>query len=153
MTGKMQLTKDGYNKLTEELSELKVKRDQLISRIEEVSQPDESGEDSLAVQLKEELELVINKIDELEEVVETANIINGSLTLDFVQVGSRVKIKISGNLEKEFSLVSELEADPAQNKISDKSPLGVALIGKKLHDEFEVDAPLGKITYKVVSIA
>jgi transcription elongation factor GreA len=53
---------------------------------------------------------------------------------------------------KEFNIVSHLEADPMANKISDQSPLGVALIGKKIDDLVEVSAPAGKITYKIVSI-
>lgn len=153
MSSKIQLTKTGYLKLTEELTELKSKRDLLIERIEEVSQLDESGEDGLTVQLKEELELVLSKIEALEEAVESAQIITSATSFDHVQIGSKVKIKISGNTEKEFHIVSELEADPSQSKISDKSPLGLALLGKKLNEEVEVDAPLGKITYKVVSIA
>jgi len=153
MASKMQLTKDGYLRITEELSDLKSKRDLLINRIEEVSQLDESGEDGLTVQLKEELEMILAKIEKLEEAVETAQIINGAVDNSFVQVGCKVKIKISGNLHKEFNIVSELEADPTANKISDKSPLGLALIGKKLNDEVQVEAPVGKITYKIVSIA
>lgn len=153
MASKMQLTKEGYQKITEELSDLKVKRDLLISRIEEVSQLDESGEDGLTVQLKEELELIMAKIEKLEEALESAQIINGAVDNSSVQVGCKVKIKISGDSHKEFSIVSELEADPTSNKISDKSPLGMALLGKKLNDEVQVEAPVGKITYKIVSIA
>lgn len=153
MNNKTLLTKDGYKKLTQELDELKVKRDQLISNIEEVAQPDESGEDGLASQLKAELEVVNDKISELEEALESSEIITDSNNKnDIVQVGSSVKITIAGKSEKQFNIVNELEADPSQNKISDSSPLGKALIGKKVKDEVSVDAPIGKITYKIVSI-
>lgn len=153
MTNKTLLTKDGYKKLSQELLDLEQKRDHLITQIEEVAQPDESGEDSLASQLKDELELINDKIAELEETLEVSKVIDGDVPkTGLVQIGSKVKVKIAGKTEKEFDIVSELESDPNQNKISDNSPIGKALIGKKVNEEFEVDAPVGKITYKIVSI-
>ena len=151
MSSKRLLTKEGYTQLTQQLVELKKKQDHLISQIEDVAQPDESGEDGLVTQLKEELELTNNKIDEIEESLEISEIISDKVTSDSIQVGSRVKIKVSSST-KEFHIVSHLESDPASSKISDQSPLGKALIGKKINDEIEVDAPVGKIIYKVVSI-
>lgn len=152
MSHKNLLTQDGYDSLEEQLNELKRKQEHLIIQIEEVAQPDESGEDSLATQLKEELEVVNEKIDNLESTLEDSKIISGDIQKDQVQIGCKVKIKISGNLTKEFNIVNQFEADPNTNKISDLSPLGVALIGKKINDEVEVSAPIGKITYKIVSI-
>lgn len=150
---KNQLTQEGHAQLVNELADLNLKADQLIAKIEEVAQPDESGEDSLASQLKAELEVVNAKISSIEEVLENFEIITDNKSSDFVQVGSKVKIKISGNSERVFHLVGEFEADPSVNKISSLSPLGVAMMGKKVRDEFEVDAPAGKLTYKIVSIA
>jgi len=148
------LTQDGYSKLEAELVQLKEKQARLVAQIEEVAQPDESGEDGLASQLKDELTVINDKIENIEEAFETAEIIsNNGVKSDLVQIGSTVKIKISGNSEKEFSIVSHLESDPATNKISDQSPLGQALVGRKLNEEVEVDAPVGKITYKIVSIS
>jgi transcription elongation factor GreA len=147
------LTQEGFQKLTEQLQELKNKQARLVTQLEEVAQPDESGEDGLATQLKEELEVVNNQISQIEETLEVSEIISGNNGKNgTVQVGSSVKIKISGNSTKEFSIVSHLEADPSQNKISDQSPLGVALLGKKVGDEVEVEAPVGKISYKIVSV-
>lgn len=151
MSTKRLLTKDGYNQLTQQLVDLKKKQDHLIGQIEDVAQPDESGEDGLVTQLKEELELTNNKIGEIEESLEVSEIISDKVNNDSVQVGSKVKIKVSSST-KEFHIVSHLESDPASSKISDQSPLGRALIGKKINDEIEVEAPVGKIIYKVVSI-
>jgi transcription elongation factor GreA len=148
-----QLTQEGYNQLFEELKNLKEKKEKIISEIEEVAQPDESGEDGLATQLKEELELLLDKTEKIEATLETAKIISGDKKKStFVQVGSTVKIKISGNSTKEFYIVSDLESDPAQNKISNNSPLGQALLGKKVNEAIEVSAPVGKITYKIIAI-
>jgi len=150
---KNQLTKDGYQQLVAQLKDLQSKADLLVVKIEEVAQPDESGEDSLASQLKAELEVVNSKISAIESCLENVEIITGKRSTSTVGVGSQVKIKISGKLERLFHIVSELEADPSANKISSQSPLGQALIGKKIHDELEVEAPAGKLTYKIMAIA
>jgi len=150
---KNQLTKEGHAQLVSELATLKDWADRLITKIEEVAQPDESGEDSLASQLKAELEVVNTKIASIESVLENFEIISGKNNSSTVQIGSKVKIKILGNSERTFYLVGELEADPTSDKISSQSPLGLALMGKKVNEKFEVDAPAGKLTYKIVSIA
>ena len=147
------LTQEGYQKLVVELSELKQKQTRLVTQIEEVAQPDESGEDGLATQLKDELEVITGKIEKIEQALEVAEIVNSKAKSDIVQIGTTVKIKIMGNSEKEFSIVSHLESDPATNKISDQSPLGQALIGRKINDQVEVEAPVGKITYKIIAIS
>lgn len=150
---KTYLTQEGYQQLKEQLSVLTVKRDRLVNQIEEVAQPDESGEDGLATQLKDELEVVYAKIENIEQTLEVTQVMTGQpKNTGMVQVGSLVKIKISGDSIKEFSIVNHMESDPSLNKISDQSPLGLALLGKKLHDEIEVTAPVGKISYKIVSI-
>jgi len=150
---KNQLTAAGFQKMQIELKELQAKADELIAKIEEVAQPDESGEDSLASQLKAELEVVNSKIAAFEEVLENYEIVSENTSSNIVQIGSKVKVKIANSSERIFNLVGEFEADPTVNKISSQSPLGVALMGKKLNDEFEVEAPVGKLTYKIVSIA
>lgn len=152
MNNKVLMTQEGYNRLATELYELKNRRDRLVTQIEEVAQPDESGEDGLATQLKEELEVVNDKIDHIQEALEASQIISGDQTFDVVEVGSKVTLKLQGNSQKMFHIVSHLEANPLENKISDQSPLGQALLGKKIDDDIEVDAPVGKLTYKIVSI-
>jgi len=150
---KNQLTKEGHEQLVSELANLKAWSDRLVDKIEEVAQPDESGEDSLVSQLKAELEVVNSKITSIETVLENFEIISGKNPSNTVQVGSKVKIKIDGNSERTFFIVGELEADPLNSKISSLSPMGVAMIGKKINEKFEVEAPVGKLTYKIVAIA
>lgn len=149
---KILVTKDGYEKLKLELEQLKSKRDTLLNRIEETSQSDEEGENPLAVQLKEELEITVSKIDELEEGILNMEIVNSSKKYTKVEVGSKVKIRLDGASEKEFYIVSHFEANPSENKISDQSPLGVALLGKKVKDDVEFQAPVGKVRYKIIAI-
>ncbi len=151
---KTYITKEGYQKLTNELSALRDKSNHLIVQIEEVAQPDESGEDGLATQLKEELEVINEKITSIEDVLEMSEIISGKTgKKDLVEIGCQVKIKISDNSTKCFNIVSHIEADPSQNKISDQSPLGQALMGKKINELIEVQAPIGKVTYKIIAIS
>lgn len=152
MNQKILLTKEGFQKLTLQLEDLKQKQSRLISQIEEVAQPDESGEDILATQLKEELEVVDNQIDEITEALEGSKIISNNINCQIVQIGCKVKVIINNKETKEFYIVSHLESDPNVSKISDQSPIGNALIGKKINDEFEIETPVGKITYKIVSI-
>lgn len=151
MNQKNLLTRAGYDQLTQQLADLKDKQEHLITQIEDVAQPDESGEDGLASQLKEELEVTNTQIEQIEETLENSEIISNKASFDCIQVGCKVKIKISA-ATKEFFIVNQLESDPTVNKISDQSPLGKALIGKKVNEEIEVDAPVGKIVYKIVSI-
>jgi transcription elongation factor GreA len=151
MISKNFLTKNGCQKLNQQLVDLKKKQEHLINQIEDVAQPDESGEDGLVTQLKEELEVTNNTIDEIEETLVSSEVVNGNTSFNSIQVGCKVKIKIATDT-KEFFIVNQLESDPSLNKISDQSPLGKALIGKKINDEIEVNAPIGKTIYKVISI-
>lgn len=145
------LTQSGFFELDAQLTTFRQKRDHLITQIEEVALPDENGEDGLATQLKEELEVVNEKIDHLEEALSNAEIVTESNS-GVIQVGSKVKVVIANGAEKEFNIVSHLESDPASNKISDQSPLGKALMGKQVNDEFDVEAPVGSITYKITAV-
>lgn len=152
MNSKVLLTEEGFQKLTLQLDDLKQKQSRLISQIEEVAQPDESGEDILATQLKEELEVVNDQLDEISEALETSEVINNNGDCHIVQIGCKVKVKVNSKDTKEFYIVSHFESDPSVSKISDQSPIGKALIGKKLNDEFDITTPVGKVTYKIVSI-
>lgn len=152
MNQKIILTQEGFQKLTSQLEELKQKQGRLIDQIEDVAQPDESGEDGLATQLKEELEVTNNQIDEISEALETSEVISNKSDNNIVQVGCKVKVKINNKETREFFIVSHLESDPNVSKISDQSPIGKSLIGKKVNDEFDIETPAGKMTYKVVNI-
>ena len=94
MSHKNLLTQEGYNSLVGQLNELKLQQDHLITQIEEVAQPDESGEDGLVTQLKDELEVVDGKIENLEEALEDTEIITDDCQRNEVGIGCKVKIKI-----------------------------------------------------------
>ena len=95
------------------------------------------------------------KIAELEEKIKYARIIDESeVDLEVVQVGNTVKLlDIEFNEEVEYTIVGSTEVDLANNKISNESPIGSALIGKKRKDIVEVQAPVGVIKYKIISLS
>jgi transcription elongation factor GreA len=86
----------------------------------------------------------------LDELLKNVEVVEGEKA-GIVQVGSRVKVHIDGD-EQEFQIVGAPEASPIDGKISHESPLGQALLGKKVGEEVEIDAPAGKLTYHVLGI-
>jgi transcription elongation factor GreA len=99
---------------------------------------------------KEELEFLDGRIDELSEVVKTA-VVADDPKAGGVGVGAKITVKVNGK-QTIFNIVGEWEADPMNKKISESSPLGLALVGKKVGDHAEVEAPVGKIVYEILAI-
>lgn len=100
---------------------------------------------------KEELEFLDGRIDELSGVVQTAVVAGSVKNGDGVGVGTKVTVKVNGK-ENVFNVVGDWEADPVNKKISDSSPLGLALAGKKVGDKAQVEAPAGKVVYEILAI-
>lgn len=149
---KTHLTAGGFKKLEEELLILQEKKDRLTGKIEEVSQPEEAGDDALVTQLKDEIDVVQEKIRKIKEALNTAEIITKTKSNSQVALGSQVTVQVK-TARQTLTIVGDIEADPSQNYISDQSPLGRALLGKKKGEEIKVDAPVGKITYKILKIS
>lgn len=150
----MFMTADGLDKIKSELYELKSnKRKEVAQRIQSARELGDITENSEYESALEEQAFVEGKIEELAEVINRAEVIEkGNLKEQSVNVGSLVRVHLEGT-EQEYQIVGELEADPTQNKISHESPLGQALLGKKLGDRFEVMAPVGRLTYTVLKIS
>lgn len=151
MYKKIQVTQKGLDSLKEELDELlNVKRPELVDRISNARAQGDLSENSDYQNAKEEMEFLEGRIDELEGVIKTAKVVkeenNGG-----VGVGTKVTVRVNG-VKNTFEIVGEWEADMANKKISHTSPLGSSLVGKKAGDKFEIDAPVGKIKYEIVSI-
>lgn len=152
---KIYLTKEGHEELQKEYTELvKVKRLQTVQRLTDARNQGDLSENAEYVAAREELSFIDGRIDELEELLKQVVIISDTAKGAggaSVKLGSEVKIKVNGKVEV-YRVVGEWEADPAEKKISHESPLGKALIGKKVGEKIEVQAPAGKIQYTVVSI-
>jgi len=152
MRNSIKLTKTGLGELKKELAELlDVKRPKLVDRLANARQQGDLSENSDYQSAKEELEFLDGRIDELTEVVQTAVVADGVKNGDGVGVGTKVTVKVNGK-ENVFDVVGDWEADPVNKKISDSSPLGLALIGKKVGDKAEVEAPAGKVVYEILAV-
>lgn len=150
MKSTLKLTKDGLITLKEELRDLvEVKRPKLVDRLSNARSQGDLSENSDYQSAKEELEFLDGRIDELNEVVKSATVVATTNGSSGIGIGTKVTVKIKGK-ETVFHIVGEWEADPMNKKISHDSPLGVALLGKKVGDKAEVDAPAGKIVYEIV---
>jgi len=148
---KILMTKDGLAELKAELDELvKVKRPAVVTRLSDARDLGDLSENSEYAAAKQDLAFIDGRIVELEDILHGAKVI-ANHKKDQVDVGSKVTLHV-GNKKEMFTLVGEWEADPASKKISHSSPLGKALLGKKVGETAEVEAPAGKILYKIVHI-
>jgi transcription elongation factor GreA len=153
MQEKIYVTADGLAKLKAELDDfLNNKRAEAVDRLKQARSLGDLSENSLYDQAKANQSFVEGRIKELEDIIERAEIIEEDTATDAVHLGSSVVVHIDGD-EETFSIVGEPEADPANARISHTSPLGKALIGKKINEEVEVEAPVGTITYRIVEIS
>ncbi len=146
------LTNNGSAALKKELDDLiEVKRPKLVERLASARQQGDLTENSDYANAKEELEFLDGRIDELKEVLSKAEVVNGKEKDGHTMVGTKVTLK-NNNQTHIFEIVGEWEADPLNKKISHDSPLGTALIGKKVGENVEVEAPAGKISYEILAI-
>lgn len=149
----VQVTQVGFDALKKELDELtKVKRPALVDRLERARNEGDLSENSDYINAREELEFLDGRIDEIKEVIENAEVVSSSGgNGNKVDIGTSVVVQTNGN-KNEFHIVGEWEADPMARKISHESPLGKQLVGKKVGEEVEVEAPAGKLVYKILDI-
>jgi transcription elongation factor GreA len=152
---KIYLTKEGLGELKTEFEELsKTKRPDVLARVSQARSMGDLSENAEYVAARDELSFIDGRLDELEELLKQAVIISESGNKNsnhVVKLGSKVTLTVKGKRE-DFMVVGEWEADPKEKKISHESPLGKALIGKKIGEKVEVEAPAGKVLYTIVSV-
>jgi transcription elongation factor GreA len=150
---KIYLTSQGRRKLAEEYQILtKEKRPRLVERLTNARTLGDLAENSEYVQAKEELSLLEGRLEELEEILSRVVLIDQEhKSCQCVKLGCKVRVGGAGQ-KQTFHLVGEWEADPVNQKISHSSPLGQALLGKKVGEKVEISAPAGKITYTILAI-
>lgn len=149
------LTQEGYDKLEQELDTLKTeKRAEISERIKIALGFGDLSENSEYDEAKNAQAANETKIAELENKLRYAKIIDESeIDTKTVQVGNTVKVlDIEFNEEESYTIVGSTEVDLAQNKISNESPIGTALMGAKKGQIVEAQAPAGVIKYKIISI-
>lgn len=145
------LTLQGLKELQHELKTLFKKRPALIAKIDEARSLGDLSENEAYKAARREQSFLEGRIAELEDLLKRAQVVNKSQD-GTVQIGSKVKVKIDSE-EQEFVLVDESEANPAAGKLSHASPIGAALLGKKVGDQIEAEAPIGKVVYTILEIS
>ncbi|MCH7541474.1 transcription elongation factor GreA [Patescibacteria group bacterium] len=145
------LTSEGLKKLQQENKYLvEVKRKEVAERISKAREYGDISENSEYDTAREEQSFTEGRIIELEDILRNAQEIISGKNSDIVAIGSKVKVEVEGD-EDEFIIVSSVEADPMQGKISNESPVGKALIGSKIGDVITVASTI-KATYKILEI-
>ncbi len=148
---KIYLTREGLDELKQEHEELtKTRRPEVLDRVSSARNMGDLSENAEYTVAREELSFIDGRIDELEELLKQAVLISNNHS-NIIKLGSTVKVN-AGSDKEVFTLVGEWEADPRERKISHESPLGKALIGKKVGEKVEVEAPAGKIVYTIEAI-
>ena len=151
-----QITAEGLQKLEEELAQRKsVIREEILERIKEARAQGDLSENSEYDQAKEDQGKNESRIVELEQMIKTAVIIDTSASSKEgkVSLGCTVVLKdMETDEEETYTLVVTTEADPFDNKISNESPVGKAVIGKKIGDVVVAVTPAGELSYKILEV-
>ncbi len=150
---KQYLTKEKYQEFKKELEDLRTnRRKEVAENLEYAKKLGDLSENAEYQQAREEQASVEDRINHLEQVLKTAVILNDRHS-DNVGIGSTVKVEKTGDKEAHtYKIVGSEEADMAEGKVSNLSPLGAALIGKKKGDILSVSTPKGKVSYTLISI-
>lgn len=154
---KFLFTEEGLRKLNEELKLLiNEKRKEVIERIQEAVAHGDLSENADYAQAKEEQSFIEGRIQELEEMVKNAEIIDTHTKHSTVTIGSTVVITVAngdgGKNERTYTIVGSNEANPSEHKISNESLVGKALLGRKVGEKITVATPAGEMHYVISSI-
>jgi transcription elongation factor GreA len=147
------ISKDGLEKLREELAEMtNVRRPEIAQRIHDAKEHGDLSENAEYEDAKNEQAFVEGRIQTLESMIKNATIIDENHSTDHVQIGSTVKVTGEDG-EESFTIVGSAEAKPAAGRISNESPVGRALLGRKKGEKVVVKVPAGDFTYKIIEIS
>ena len=149
------ITQEGLEKLRTELTDLTtVKRREVAARIKEAREFGDIMENSEYDDAKNEQAMLEHRIALLEERLVAARVIEkGEVSKDTVSVGSRVRLRdVDAKETVEYHIVGSAEANPAEYRLSNESPVGKAIIGHKKGETVEVPTPRGSLKYKILEI-
>lgn len=149
------LTYEGLKALEEELHDLKVvRRREVAAKIKEAREQGDLSENAEYDAAKEEQGHIEARIDEIERILKNAEVVvEEDVDASTINIGCHVTIKdLEDGEEIEYKLVGSTEADSLKGKISNESPVGRALIGRKSGEVIEVETPAGMLSYEIVSI-
>jgi len=149
------LTYEGLKKLEDELEDLKVnRRKEVADKIKEAREQGDLSENAEYDAAKDEQREIEARIEELEKILKNAEVVvEEDVDVDVINIGCKVKVlDMEYDEELELRIVGSTEASSLQNKISNESPLGKALLRHKVGDLVEVEAPVGAVQYKILEI-
>lgn len=146
------LTTEGVEEFKAEQIELVSRRSEIAERIKTAREFGDLAENAEYSSAKLEQEQNENRISEIEYILKNVELIKDPKRSDKVQLGSKVALQ-AGKVSKTFTIVGTVEADPSEGKISDESPIGQALLGKKIGETVEIKTPAATTAYKIVSIS
>ena len=151
---KILLTQDGYNKLVEKLDYMKsVRRIEISERLKAAIALGDLSENSEYDDAKNEQGRLESEISELEAKLRNSDIIQAAASTGKVMIGSTVTVRdVELDMEETYMIVGSTEADPDNNKISDESPLGAALLNKSAGVTVQVHAPAGVIDFEILDV-
>ena len=150
MNKKYQITDSGRKELEKELAELKSRRGEIAEKIAEARSFGDLSENAEYDAAREEQGLLETRVIEIEDILQHASIIKAA-DATVVGLGSAVELKNSDRTVT-YTVVGPVEADPMEGKISDESPIGQALMGKKVGDEVTISTPKGEMVYTISSL-
>ena len=155
-TKETQITAEGLKRLEEELAQRKgAIREEIVERLKEARAQGDLSENSEYDQAKEDQGKNESRIVELEQMIKTAVIIDTSASgkEGIVSLGCTVVLKdVETGEEETYAIVGTTEADPFNNKISNESPVGSAILGKKVHDVVVANTPAGELSYQIMEV-
>lgn len=148
------MTKEGEDALRQELKQLiETRRPDLARKLREAAAQGDLKENADYHDAKEQLGFIEGRVQQIESVLRNAIVVDNSGHSDEVRIGSTVVIQEVGeDFDEEYRIVGSAEANPRERKISEKSPIGSALMGKKLGEKVSVATPDGTIKFKIVDI-
>ena len=146
------LTQEGIDELKSELAALIAERPEITERIRSARELGDLSENAEYAAARAEQERAESRIAEVEHILKNVDVIKATNGNGKVHLGSTVTLKGSGK-ELKFQVVGTVEADPLEGKISDESPIGKALLGKKVDEAVEIVTPAETATYKITNIS
>lgn len=152
MKKQFHLTAEGVTELEAELVELKGQRGAIAERIKTAREFGDLSENAEYSAARQEQEKNENRIAELEHILQNVELIKKTNGEKKVQLGSKVEL-VAGKKKQQLQVVGTVEADPLEGKISDESPIGQALLGKKLGDQVEINQANEPVAYKITAIS
>lgn len=153
MKKQFKLTQSGIDELKAELAQLISERSEVAERIKTAREFGDLSENAEYSSARQDQDRAESRISEIENILQNVEVIKAPKGDAKVQLGSTVSLKSDDGKTKQFQVVGTVEADPLNGKISDESPIGQALLGKKSGESVEIKTPVDTTNYKIVDIS